>query len=117
MSDAVRYVLKVCSLGVPLKVSIDKYAEEWKVSTCFKTSGLEKALWSFLYDQSQSQPDDLELHHHEGEMVWVAIYFAWTVTGFSLPSIWEKLDFFYSNWTFERSFCLEDPSWKECSII
>ena len=73
MSDAVRYILKVCSLSVPLKASIDKYAEEWKVSTYFKTSYLEVALWPLLYDQRQNQTDDLELHHHKGEMVWAAI--------------------------------------------
>lgn len=45
LSDAVRCVLKRCSLGVPLKASIDKNAKEWKGPAYFKASCLEEVLW------------------------------------------------------------------------
>lgn len=66
---AVRCVLKRCSLGVPLKASIDKNANAGKVPVHVKASCLGEGLCFLMCDPRQSQLGALELTHHKLEMI------------------------------------------------
>ena len=110
-SVAVRCVLKRCSLGVPLKASIDKNANAGKVPVHVKASCLGEGLCFLMCDPRQSQLGALELTHYKLEMIQQLL--TWLGAS-SSPSkgVGEEVETsFICNWTFHSvSLSLSEKS-------
>ena len=95
---AVRCVLKRCSLGVPLKASIDKNANAGKVPVHVKASCLGEGLCFLMCDPRQSQLGALELTHYKLEMIQQLL--TWLGASPSKGVGEEVETSFICNWTF-----------------